>query len=127
MTLSSIAAPVSSALQAYLAAGGSSGGTSGITAPRPSSFAELASLNTGATPSGGLPKADFGTMVTNALRATVDSGHAAETAATQAVKGDGNLIDVVSAVSKAELSLQTTIAIRDRVVSAYQDIMHLAI
>jgi len=123
MTLQSLAAPVSSALQAYLA----SGGTSGMTAPGVSSFADLASLNSGAAPSGGLPKADFGTMVTNALRATVDSGHAAEAAATQAVKGDGNLIDVVSAVSKAELSLQTTIAIRDRVVSAYQDIMHLAI
>jgi flagellar hook-basal body complex protein FliE len=34
---------------------------------------------------------------------------------------------VVSAVAKAELALQTTVAIRDRVVQAYQDIMRMPI
>lgn len=45
----------------------------------------------------------------------------------KAVAGEGNILDVVSAVSKAELSLQTTIAVRDRVVQAYQDIMRMPI
>ena len=35
--------------------------------------------------------------------------------------------DVVTAVSQAELALQTTTAIRDRVVQAYQDIMRIQI
>jgi flagellar hook-basal body complex protein FliE len=34
---------------------------------------------------------------------------------------------VVAAVSKAELALQTTVTIRDRVVQAYQDIMRMPI
>jgi flagellar hook-basal body complex protein FliE len=34
---------------------------------------------------------------------------------------------VVQAVSRAELALQTTTAIRDRVVSAYQEIMRMPI
>ena len=44
-----------------------------------------------------------------------------------AIAGTGSLTDVVSAVSKAELALQTTVAIRDRVVQAYQDIMRMPI
>jgi flagellar hook-basal body complex protein FliE len=45
----------------------------------------------------------------------------------QAIAGGGNLTDVVTAVSKAELSLQTTIAIRDKAVQAYQDVMRMPI
>jgi flagellar hook-basal body complex protein FliE len=34
---------------------------------------------------------------------------------------------VVLAVARAELALQTTVAIRDRVVQAYQDVMRMPI
>ena len=71
--------------------------------------------------------ADFGSMVQSALKGVVSQGHAAEAQSTAAISGHGNLLDVVSAVSKAELSLQTTIAVRDRVVAAYQDIMRMPI
>jgi flagellar hook-basal body complex protein FliE len=117
MAIASIAAPVSSALQAYQSSAGVGS----------SAFAELTGANVAGLGGSQRPAIDFGDMVTRALQGTIDTGHTAEQAATQAVKGDGNLIDVVSAVSKAELSLQTTIAVRDRVVSAYQDIMRMAI
>jgi flagellar hook-basal body complex protein FliE len=45
----------------------------------------------------------------------------------EALNGTGNLTDVVSAVARAQLALQTATAVRDRVVSAYQDIMKMAI
>jgi flagellar hook-basal body complex protein FliE len=35
--------------------------------------------------------------------------------------------DVVTALSRADLALQTTVALRDRVVSAYQDVMRMPI
>jgi flagellar hook-basal body complex protein FliE len=35
--------------------------------------------------------------------------------------------DVVIAVGRAEVALQTAVAVRDRVVSAYQDIMRMPI
>ena len=41
--------------------------------------------------------------------------------------GGGNLTDVVTALSRAELTLQTATAVRDRVVQAYQDIMKMPI
>jgi flagellar hook-basal body complex protein FliE len=71
--------------------------------------------------------ADFGGMVTRAVEGAVQAGHAAENQAMAAIAGGGNLTEVVQAVSRAELALQTTTAIRDRVVSAYQDIMRMPI
>ncbi len=71
--------------------------------------------------------ADFGAMVARAVDGAVQAGHAAESQAMTAIAGGGNLTEVVQAVSRAELALQTTTAIRDRVVSAYQDIMRMPI
>jgi flagellar hook-basal body complex protein FliE len=34
---------------------------------------------------------------------------------------------VVTAISRADLALQTAVALRDRVVSAYQDVMRMPI
>ena len=45
----------------------------------------------------------------------------------KAVSGTGNLTEVVTALSHAELTLQTATAIRDRVVQAYQDIIKMPI
>jgi len=70
---------------------------------------------------------DFGSMVSRAIEGAVDAGHVAENDAMTAIAGGGNLTEVVQAVSRAELALQTTTAIRDRVVSAYQDIMRMPI
>jgi flagellar hook-basal body complex protein FliE len=76
---------------------------------------------------GGTGGTDFGGMLTRALDGAVQAGHAAEAQATQAIAGGGNLTDVVQAVSRAELTLQTATAIRDRVVQAYQDNMKMPI
>jgi flagellar hook-basal body complex protein FliE len=69
----------------------------------------------------------FGSALTNALQGVVDAGHDADAQSMQAIAGGGNLTDVVTSVSRAELALQTTMAIRDRAVQAYQDVMRMAI
>ena len=73
------------------------------------------------------PTAGFGAALQRALQGVVDTGHEADAQAMTAISGGGNLTDVVTAVSKAELALQSTVAIRDRVVQAYQDIMRMPI
>jgi flagellar hook-basal body complex protein FliE len=80
-------------------------------------------VDAGAPPS----MAGFGAALTTALQGVVESGHQADALSAQAISGTGNLTDVVSAVNRAELALQTTTAIRDRVVSAYQEIMRMPI
>ena len=69
----------------------------------------------------------FGSAVSQAVDQAVQSGHSAEAQAIKTIGGEGNLTDVVTALSHAEMTLQTATAIRDRVVQAYQDIMKMPI
>jgi len=70
---------------------------------------------------------DFGTTLQRTLQGAVDNFHAADAKTAEALTGGGNLTDVVTALSRAELTLQTATAVRDRVVQAYQDIMKMPI
>lgn len=69
----------------------------------------------------------FGAVLQRAAQSVIDTGHAADAQSAQAVSGGGNLTDVVAAVSRADLALQATTAIRDRMVQAYQEIMRMPI
>jgi len=70
----------------------------------------------------------FTAALRDALSGVVAAGRAADTQATAAVAGEAaNITDVVTAIAQAELALQTTVAVRDRVVQAYQDIMRMPI
>jgi len=70
---------------------------------------------------------DFGATLERAVQGAVDNFATADTKTTEALTGNGNLTDVVMAVSRAELTLQAATAIRDRVVQAYQDILKMPI
>ena len=69
----------------------------------------------------------FSNMLNRALQGAIDTGTQADAQATQAIAGHADLTQVVTAVSRAELALQTTVAVRDRVLSAYQDIIKMPI
>ena len=69
----------------------------------------------------------FGATLQRAVTGAVGAGHDADAATGQALLGQAGVSDVVLAVSRAELALQTAVAVRDRVVSAYQDIMRMPI
>ena len=70
---------------------------------------------------------DFAGMLGRALQGAVATGKQADSQAAQAIAGHGDLTQVVTAVSRAELTLQTTVAVRDRVIQAYQDIIKMPI
>lgn len=69
----------------------------------------------------------FGDVLTQAVQDATGTMHAADAATEAAINGTGNVTEVVLAVARAELALQTTVAIRDRVVQAYQDVMRMPI
>ena len=69
----------------------------------------------------------FGDMVGRALQGAIATGQEADATATNAVVNGGDLTHVVTAVSKAQLALQEVVSIRDKVVSAYQEIMRMSI
>ena len=69
----------------------------------------------------------FGDFLKQKARDSVDVMRTGESTSARAVSGDADLTDVVQAVNSAELTLQTIVTIRDRLVSAFQDIMRLPI
>lgn len=74
---------------------------------------------------GGL--ADFSTMLARMSSTAVDSVKAGEAAAISGIQGRVSVQQVVEAVMSAEQTLQTAIAVRDKVVAAYQEISRMAI
>ncbi|TGV93852.1 flagellar hook-basal body complex protein FliE, partial [Mesorhizobium sp. M2E.F.Ca.ET.154.01.1.1] len=58
---------------------------------------------------------------------TVDTLQNAEQVSIQALKGDADTREVVDAVMSAQQVLQTAVAIRDKVVSAYLEISRMGI
>ncbi|HEY0600086.1 flagellar hook-basal body complex protein FliE [Brevundimonas sp.] len=69
----------------------------------------------------------FAELLGNVMGDMTQTSKAAETQMTAMVQGQGSLIDVVTAVSSAEASLETVMAVRDQVISAYQEIMRMPI
>ncbi len=71
--------------------------------------------------------ADFGSILAQAAQNTMQSLKAGEQASLRALAGKADVGQVVQAVSAAEVTLQATIAVRDRVVQAYQEIIRMPI
>jgi flagellar hook-basal body complex protein FliE len=95
-------------------AGVQSGGVQGI-----------AGAATGAVSGAGA--ASFGDMMAQVASTAVDTLKAGEAASIQGIQGKASVQQVVEAVMSAEQTLQTAIAIRDKVVAAYQEISRMAI
>jgi flagellar hook-basal body complex protein FliE len=70
---------------------------------------------------------DFGAMVQNVLKDAAHSAKAAEAQGMAAAVGKGDIVDVVTAISAAETTLETVVAVRDQVISAYQEILRMPI
>lgn len=69
----------------------------------------------------------FGELVNNVISQAIQTSHKAESEMTAHAKGKADLLDVVTAVSSAQTSLQAVVAVRDQVIAAYQQIMQLQI
>ena len=106
-----------------------------MVAPIPSAAisAYLQAAKMGATPEAAsanavaMPGSSFGDMLSSVLGDASSAGRAAELKASGTIQGKGDLVDVVTAVQAAEVSLETVVAIRDKVIAAYQDIMRMPI
>jgi flagellar hook-basal body complex protein FliE len=82
----------------------------------------LASGLSGATGGG-----DFSALLEKAVGSVADSGRKAESQAMAAAAGKADLVDVVTAVAESETALQTLVAVRDKVIAAYEEIMRMQI
>lgn len=83
---------------------------------------EIAGASPNAPVAGG-----FGGMVEAMVADAATSMRTAEAASAKQVAGKGDLIDVVTAIGAAETALDTVVAVRDRMVNAYSEIMRMQI
>lgn len=70
---------------------------------------------------------DFGSLLQSAVREASHSAGVAEQQALAVAAGRADIVDVVTAIAAAETQLQTVIAVRDQVISAYQEILRMPI
>ena len=73
------------------------------------------------------PGSSFSDFLSGAVKDSINTIRQGEQAATAQVQGKANLVDVVQQVNNAELTLDTVVAVRDKVVAAYQSIMNMPI
>src|SRR5690348_3589574 len=71
----------------------------------------------------------FSQLVEGAIKGAGDTMNKAETMEIQSMTGTGkvDLTDLITAVSNAELTLNTVVAVRDKVIGAYQEIIRMSI
>jgi flagellar hook-basal body complex protein FliE len=89
-----------------------------------------AMTNIGAASAGaatGATENSFGSFLNDALKDAMNTIRAGEDAAAQGATGKADIVQVVNAVTAAELTLESVVAIRDRVIGAYQDILRMPI
>lgn len=71
---------------------------------------------------------NFGDVLKNMMSQTVQAQQEASALTLAAANGDSVAMqDVIAAVSKAELTLQTLVTVRDRAVEAYQEILRMPV
>ena len=70
---------------------------------------------------------DFGQMVKAAVDSVASTGKVADSQALAVAQGQSDMLSVVTAVAETEVALETLVSVRDRVISAYEEIMRMPI
>ena len=63
----------------------------------------------------------------DALAALSKSTHNSDMQSQAAANGKANMVDVVTAVAESEVAIDTLVSVRDKVISAYEEIMKMPI
>jgi len=94
-------------------------------------YASLARI---ADASGGLGKAvgetngpSFGALLKDAVGSVLEAGKASDAQQRAMVAGKANIVDVVTAVSETEVAVEALVAVRDKMIQAYEEIMRMPI
>jgi flagellar hook-basal body complex protein FliE len=86
----------------------------------------LQQLNKTAT-GGEAQGAGFGDILKQSLQGAIDAQHKSEQVSAASLVGKADMTEVLQAVNNAQLALNTVLAVRDRLVQAYEQIMRTSI
>jgi flagellar hook-basal body complex protein FliE len=77
----------------------------------------------GADPKG----SNFSSVLKQAIDSVETMGKKSDAQARAAANGKANMVDVVTAVSETEVAIDAVVAVRDKIIAAYEDIMKMPI
>ena len=72
-------------------------------------------------------EANFGALLKGALNNVVEAGQKSDVQAHAMAAGKANVVDVVTAVAETETAIDAVVAVRDKVIAAYEEIMRMPI
>src|SRR4051794_32979484 len=70
---------------------------------------------------------DFASFVRDAAASAIDTAKQGEKLSIAGLAGKADLLDVVQAVNAAEVTLNTVVAVRDKLVGAYQELLRMPV
>ncbi len=82
-------------------------------------------LSKGAGEASGGP--NFGALVKEAVGALSKTSHNSDMQTQAAASGKANIVDVVTAVAESEVAIDTLVSVRDKMITAYEEIMKMPI
>lgn len=91
------------------------------------SISSIGSAIAGAASAPSTAPADFGSVLSQITGDAIDKLKGGEATAISGLQGKASIQDVTKSVMDAQQSLQTVVAVRDKVVSAYQEVSRMAI
>ena len=71
--------------------------------------------------------ASFAAVLKEAIGSVTEMGHKTDVQARALANGKGNMVDVVTAVAETEVAIDAVVAVRDKVIAAYDEIMKMPI
>jgi flagellar hook-basal body complex protein FliE len=69
----------------------------------------------------------FGSLLKEAVGSVLEAGRKSDVQSQALAAGKSNVVDLVTAVSETEVAVQTLVAVRDKVIAAYEEIMRMPI
>ena len=69
----------------------------------------------------------FGALVKEAVSALTKTSQNSDTQTQAMAAGKSNIVDVVTAVAETEVAIDALVSVRDKVISAYEEIMKMPI
>jgi len=70
---------------------------------------------------------NFADLLAQQVQGVVEAGRASDAMAIDMVNGKANVVDMVTAIGQTEIAIESMVTIRDRVITAYEEIMRMPI
>ena len=88
---------------------------------------QAAKPNTDLTALGQSAGGSFADILAGQVQGVMDAGKASDAMAMDMVNGKANVVDMVTKLSETEMAIDSMVTIRDRVITAYEEIMRMPI